>query len=606
MPLVFQKYHCFWLVLIVVIQAGVLQGQIKFEEVAILKNVTHAIEKGSIGAGVSVYDFNRDGLDDLTLGTEKGRSPGFYINTGSDFEKIPPLVDNLEEVKQILWADYDNDGDADLFIAGYQGMNHLYRNDGALSMKEITASSGLPLERREAYGACWGDYNRDGWLDLLCNFRTLPGQQRGGNKLFKNNADGTFTEVTEQAKMENEDKMPFASVFLDYNNDKWPDIYTANDKLTFNTLYENTGSGDYLDVSELTLANARMNAMCVNARDVNNDGWTDIYITNTPIGSQCLLNSGPNESIFDITFSNVAANLGITYAGGTGWGSTFFDADNDGDLDLYVCGNGIDPSIKGIHFYENINLQHFEIRKEDFEKDTFASFSNAIADFNQDGRLDIIVQNNPPARFFLWENNTSNNNNWVKIQLEGVLSNRDAIGTRIESYAGDLFQSTYTHCGFGFLGQNSAYQHIGLEEKTLLDSLVLFWPSGHIDRYYGMEPNQIYYLKEGNSTNGAIYVDEDVRIIERSEITSLENQQSDQIAAKIWPNPAANILSIQAEISLSEISIYTQDGRLIERLSFSTGKKRINHNIQSYPKGVYLIKLKRRDNLSGCLKWIKI
>ena len=233
--------------------------------------------------------------------------------------------------------------------------------------------------------------------DLLVNIHHYVDNQSGGNHLFKNNADGTFTEVTELAEMGNKERVPFASTFLDYNNDMWPDIYTANDKLTFNTLYENVGNGRFFDASEVTNSDARMNAMCVNAADVNQDGWVDIYITNTHIGGYFLENSGPRPTVTDITFTNRAEELGIAYKNGNGWSSTFFDADNDGDLDLYMCGKSSDPSVKGVHFYENIDKEYFEIITEGFEKDTFFSFSNAYGDYNMDGKLDIIVQNNEPA-----------------------------------------------------------------------------------------------------------------------------------------------------------------------------------------------------------------
>ena len=195
----------------------------------------------------------------------------------------------------------------------------------------------MSLEKHATYGACWGDYNRDGWLDLLYNVHNYNGDQTGGNHLYQNNADGTFTEVTEIAAMGNKGKVPFAAAFLDFNNDQWPDIYTANDKLTANTLYENLGNGRFYDASADTKSNARMNAMCVNAADINQDGWVDIYVTNTFVGGQLLENSGPTESILDITFRNRAPELGIDYKNGNGWSSTFFDADNDGDLDLYMC-----------------------------------------------------------------------------------------------------------------------------------------------------------------------------------------------------------------------------------------------------------------------------
>ena len=580
-------------------------AQIAFQEVALAKNVQHANQAISIGGGVSVYDFTGDGLDDLTLATNKGRMLGFYVNNGTSFDKIDPLVDNREEAKQILWADYDNDGDPDLFVAGYWGHNRLYRNDGNLNMAEVTEDVGLPMEVHAAYGACWGDYNRDGWLDLLCNFRNYyTGATRGGNRLFKNNANGTFTEVTEFAKMENSDRLPFQSTFFDYNNDQWPDIHTANDKLTFNTLYENNGNETFFDVSELTKTNARMNSMCSNTADVNNDGWTDIYVTNTPVGSQLLMNGGAHTDPTEITFEEVAEELGVTYLGGTGWGSNFFDADNDGDLDLYVSGNGIDPIIKGVHFYENIDLQYFEIIKEGFEKDTTPSFTNAIADFNLDGRLDIMVQNNAPFDFNLWENNTPTNNHWIKLKLEGVLSNRDGIGARIESYVGELYQSKFTHCGYGFLGQNSALQHIGLAQNEILDSLIISWPSGHTDHFYQLGVDQIYTIKEGMSTNGNINVADDVRIIARPVITSIDAVTAD-FEMVISPNPAHNQLFINSEKGFSKVEIIDVAGRILEEIELENSAI-FSLDVSTYTEGTYLLKVLSSDGIWQMQKWVKL
>jgi len=534
--------------LFILLSPYLASAQINFQEAAAAKNINHRIEKGGIGAGVSVYDFNQDGLDDLTLATEKGQLIGFYINTGIAFEKIPALVNNREEVKQILWADYDNDGDADLFMTSFHGQNYLYQNIGDLTLVDVTQSSGFSLEKHATYGACWGDYNRDGWLDLLYNVHNYNGDQTGGNHLYQNNADGTFTEVTEIAAMGNENRVPFASTFLDYNNDQWPDIYTANDKLTANTLYENLGNGRFYDASADTKSNARMNAMCVNAADINQDGWVDIYVTNTFVGGQLLENSGPT-------------------------------------------------------FYENIDKTHFEIITDGFEQDTFSSFSNAIGDFDADGLLDILVQNNDPAPFHLWDNQTDNNNNWIKIKLAGVLSNRDAIGTRIETYAGDLYQSNFTYCGFGFLGQNTDKHHIGLGQHTQVDSILITWPSGHIDRLYQLLPNQLYKITEGASTNNQITVAADVTIIPRQMITSIETIKP-KISLQIAPNPATAYLQIQANFKITNLTILSLTGQTIQQFSVNpTTSTKLT--IPSLTSGLYL--LKAQDDKGNYLiqKWVK-
>jgi len=579
-------------------------AQIAFKESAMDKNVHHQIKNGTIGAGVSVYDFNQDGLDDLTLATERGQFIGFYINTGTSFEAMPALIDNREEVKQILWADYDNDGDADLFVSAFYGQSYLYENQGDLTLVDVTQSSGLPLDRHAAYGANWGDFNRDGWLDLLCTYHNYAGDQTGGNSLFRNNADGTFTEVSEATNSGNTDRVPYAAAFIDFNNDQWPDIYSANDKLTFNTLYENLGNGQFYDASKDTECDARMNAMCVNAADINQDGWVDMYVTNTFVGGQLLQNSGPNPDVLDISFENRAPDLGIAYENGNGWGSTFFDADNDGDLDLYMCGNSSNPSVKGVHFYENMDKEHFEIITEGFEVDTFSSFSNAIADFDMDGTLDIIVQNNQPTHFHLWDNLTENDNHWIKIQLEGVMSNRDGIGTRIETYAADLYQSDFTYCGFGFLGQNTDKKHIGLGAHEMLDSLVLTWASGHIDRFYKLTTNQLYQITEGTSTNNEIFIAEDVTIIARPTVTSIEEIPS-TATIQLMPNPAQEQLMIQANFPIVQLTVSTLDGKIIQAISLENSEQ-FTLAVGHFEAGVYLLKIEDLNGRVAIEKLVKI
>ncbi|MEM6698309.1 MAG: FG-GAP-like repeat-containing protein, partial [Bacteroidota bacterium] len=451
--------------------------------------------------------------------------------------------------------------DADLYVVANGGINRLYKNLGDLQMQDITAESGLAMDFHYGYGAVWGDYNRDGWLDLYYASKGIIGMPDlipSYSRLFENKADGTFKEVTWQKGAADEDKLPFCSAFIDYNNDQWPDIYTAHDKLQRNTLLENLRGKEFLDVSEEANAGLRMNAMCVAPGDVNSDGWTDIYVTNTPIGSKFLLNQPQAYS-----FQEAAKAFNITFAGANGWGANFFDADNDGDLDLYVCGSGVADTVKGVHFYENIERTHFEIVREGFEKDTANSFTNAIGDFNNDGRLDIVVQNNPPHPFHFWQNQSTTQNHWIKMQLEGVLSNRDGIGTKIECYAGGDYQSRYTYCGTGFLGQNSSKIHIGLGNNALIDSLILTWSSGHIDRFYQIPSQQVLEIKEGTSTDGIIHVSPDVNIKERPVSTSTSSLFAEETQVLLFPNPSSESLQVQSANLIESIQVFDVLGQLI-------------------------------------------
>jgi hypothetical protein len=582
-----------------------VNGQIAFEEVRVDYNVVHTLGGKTIGAGVTIYDFNQDGLDDLTLGTHADRHIGFYINTGTGFELIDPLVDNVEIVKQINWVDYDNDGDPDLYVAANDGISRFYRNNGDLDLEDITEESGLPLNTHFGYGAAWGDYNRDGWLDLYYVSKGILGDPdaiRSYNRLFRNNANGTFTEQTEEANVADDGKLPFCAAFVDYNNDMWPDIYIANDKLTYNTLLENDGFGRYIDVSEATGANAKMNAMSVSPGDYNRDGWIDIYVTNTPIGSQYFHNTGvPNDNGY-IQYIDVAADLGIHFPGGNCWGANFLDADNDGDLDLYVCSSIPVPKEVSSAFYENIEGSQFiSPVVEGFAKDTTSSFSNAVGDFNNDGLLDILVQNNDPEEFYLWENRTANNNHWIKVDLEGVLSNRDGIGAKIESYSGGTYQMQFTTCGSSFLGQNSSYKHIGLGQNETLDSLIITWPTGHIDKLNNVAGDQIINVLEGSTTDGVIQIDNDVKIEEWKVITSTLAEAISSIS--LYPNPGEDQFIIDSESRIERIDIFSAQGLLVYSIDVENNSSLVDAS--DLINGAYLLKIQFKNQSVTTLKWIK-
>ncbi|MGI9543197.1 MAG: T9SS type A sorting domain-containing protein, partial [Cyclobacteriaceae bacterium] len=195
------------------------------------------------------------------------------------------------------------------------------------------------------------------------------------------------------------------------------------------------------------------------------------------------------------TFSEVSENTGVAYHG-IGWGSNFLDYDNDGDLDLYVSGSleGSDqvPSI----MYTNNGTGSFENVDVGFAGDTVISFSNAIGDVDNDGYPDVAVNNFGEYSSMVWRN-SGGTNNWIKIQLQGVQSNRDGIGTSIRAYFDNNYVSRYTHCGIGFLAQNSSYEMMGLGESESIDSLIISWPSGHVDKLINLEGNQKIKVIEG-------------------------------------------------------------------------------------------------------------
>ena len=563
------------------------------------------MDEWSVGSGVSVYDFNQDGLDDLTLGTEAGKDLGFYINEGGRFRKIDSPIENKELVKQILWVDYDNDGDPDLYVAAFDGINRLYKNKGDMQFADITEFSLLPLTVHRGYGAAFGDYNRDGWLDLYYVSRDIPGSENflNQNRLFENNADGTFKEVTLGANAGDLGKIPFCSAFIDINNDMWPDLYIANDKYSTNAMLLNNTRGGFRDIAQASKTDFRMNAMCVNAEDYNNDGWTDIYVTNTTEGSKCLVNRTPKNEQGFILFEDVADSLGITYTGNTGWGSQFFDADNDGDLDLYVSGAVPDVKKTSSAFFENVGERFVTPDIKSLRTDTTFSYANAIGDLNEDGYPDVVVQNNTPDKFFLWENYSVQKNNYLKVKLEGVKSNKDGIGSRLDIYMGDSYQTKFTKCGSGFLGQNSLVKIIGCGNYTKVDSLVVTWSSGHIDKLMDISVNQTIDIKEGESTNGEIITAPGITIkVGDLKTYSSENTYSSNLV--IYPNPGKDVLNLKSDEPFTAISVFKLDGSLVS--NYRIGKTTTETIItRSYSPGVYLIKILYEDGLYGILKWVK-
>ena len=559
-----------------------------FIDVAQEKGIDHAYGLGTAGGGVSFCDFNNDGWDDLTLATEEGQNVRFFQNNNGFFVELPSLIHNFNDTKQILWVDFDNDGDKDLFIANYRDINRLYRNDGSLNLQDVTEEAGLPTELTNTFGASWADFNRDGWLDLYYANKNLTTASQ--NFLFQNNGDGTFANVSINSGTSDEMKAPFCMAFFDYNNDNWPDIYIAHDKRRGNTLLENNSDLTFRDVSEVSRSDLKIFAMCTTIGDVNNDGWLDIYVTNTHQGNSLLINQGKYETDHSPFFIDVADDVGVGFYG-FGWGSNFLDGDNDGDLDLYVSGSQpISEGVSSLYYTNNDGV--FHQMDTGFVGDTVRSYNNAIGDFNRDGRVDIIVQN-VVSNTQLWSTDDGDNH-WMKIKLRGVVSNRDAIGARINIYAGGTHQTRYIHCGIGFLGQNSLTEIVGLGTSNSIDSIVTLWPSGHIDRLYNKEARQVIFLTEGSTTDGSIHIDRELDILSSNSI--IDGDQPE--CSHVYPNPTTGLLRIDQDIGdRSEYQILNVNGEIVDNgiLTHLNGVI----DISSFPNGLYIL-LNRESDGTFC------
>ena len=542
-------------------------SQLQFQERATDLGANFNYGTSTFGGGVSFVDFDNDGWDDLSYSSDETKKLHFLKNNSGIFSNITLQgVNHVGRAKQVLWVDYDNDGDKDLFVATIVGQNKLYENNGSMIFTDITASSGLFTNDLSTYGAAFGDIDNDGDLDLmLCNRESNVNNR---NYLYRND-NGTFVDITQSAGINMASELSFCSSMFDYDNDGDQDIYLVNDKYSYmNRLYRNNSDGTFTDVSDISGTGISIDAMSGTISDYNNDGWFDIYVTNSDLGNQLLHNNG------DGTFTNKASETGTEFFS-FAWGAVFLDADNDTSLDLYVSGvlDG-SSSMLSAAFYHNDGNQNYTIPPNiGFGTDTEKSYSNAIGDINNNGKPDIVVMNHE-SDYFLWENQTNTTNNWIKIKLEGVVSNKDGIGNRIEIHANGQSQYRYTLCGEGYLGQNSNYEFVGISDATNIDYIKVTWnKTGVVETINNIQPNQAITIQEGNG------------------VLSTTNEELQGFS--IYPNPSADgVYQINGKkSSIMKVSVFDFQGKHL--LNELTTDNQINLSVLS--NGIYILKIRIGD-----------
>ena len=540
--------------------------------------------------GISAVDYDNDGFYDLFI--PDGVSSKLFRNrrdgTFEDVTKAAGLS-GLDGVSCAVFADYDNDGCKDLFVSRTFRHNQLFHNNGDGTFKDVTRESGIG-EDSCTTAAGWADYDNDGFLDLYvgryldprkCIPTTFYSRNGEPNQLYHNNGDGTFTNVTKDAGV-GEKGLCLAVVWGDYNDDGLPDLYVVND-FGRKTLYRNNGDGTFTDVTvkSNTLAyGAGMNASFV---DYDNDGRFDYYVTHIrsehawfaesptikrymlsclkqgtwktdmPLFWEIIRQSGRDlVRVFqqmssgntllrnkgDGTFEDVTAAT-HTNPPGWFWGASFADFDNDGWQDLYATNGWIyndkdteleldflnnvvtnpklyktgvyfDPKQFGHSSWHGWERNRYLRNNGDgtFEEVGHATGTDlllnsrgvAVADFWNRGVMDMAVSASAD-RHTLLKNCVGTKRNWLQVELVGSHSNHDAVGARLTLYAGGQMQAREVVLGDGYGSQNSMRQHFGLDQHQVVEKLIVRWPtSGIVQTFEQIAVNQIVEITEGNKS----------------------------------------------------------------------------------------------------------
>ncbi|MDA0913360.1 MAG: CRTAC1 family protein [Bacteroidetes bacterium] len=468
---------------------------------------------GFLGAGVSFVDFNGDYIDDLSFADHQGDLK-FFEGTGDEagfIEVDLELPEHPHEAKMMLWGDIDNDGDQDLFVTYRLAANKLFINNGVQGFEDVSATCGINQSARKSYGASFGDYNKDGLLDLfICNY-TASQDEYPFNELYKNNGDGTFSETTSEQGLDAIGVQSFQSQWVDFNDDGLLDLHVIRDRTIYENYYfEQQGTGSLMPFIERgaeTGLDIMINCMSTSVADYDCDFDSDVYLTAFTEDMNWLLIN--EDGIFGIDDASGDVPMNDLQVDAICWAANWLDVDNNGWEDLHVA-NGFSvftnyPMVLDVYnnepdaLFYNEGGQFTESQEAQFQTTSVISFATAAGDYNRDGFPDLVSHRVGEYAQIL--RGTPNTNHWIKIWLEGTDSNRDAVGSKIRIWAGDHAQSRMTFAGENYLGQNSRWEAFGLGDATAIDSIQVTWPTGLISTFTDVVIDQHWILSEdGEST----------------------------------------------------------------------------------------------------------
>jgi len=498
-----------------------------------------------VGCGAAFIDFDNDGWLDLFVlsGTRLDGAPPGATNRLYKNNRNGTFTDVTEKAGLVRsgWAsavtvgDYDNDGFDDLFVT-YYGQNVLYRNNGNGTFTDVTEKAGLRQPGvRYGSGCTWVDYDRDGHLDLFvatylnatletlpkrgenadCRWKGVPvncgprGLPPGSVQLFRNNGNGTFTDVSRPSGVAAvSGSYPMTTVAADYDNDGWPDIYVACDS-TPSWLFRNQHDGTFRQEAlergiALSEDGVEQAGMGVAIGDYDLDGNIDIFKTHFADDTNVLYRNDGKGNFDDFT---IRAGIAVETRY-VGWGAGMVDLDNDGYPDLFVATGSVYPEIEQMLpaypfrtprlVFRNLGDGRFEELIEEAGPGVAAAHTSrgcAFGDFDNDGDVDVLVvnMNEPPS---LLRNDVTGNGHWLKVLLQGVQSNRSAIGARVIARYGGRAQAQDVTAQASFYSANDRRLHFGLGAATSAD-LTIRWPNGATENVSEVAANQLVVIREG-------------------------------------------------------------------------------------------------------------
>ncbi len=463
---------------------------------------------GYLGSGVSFADFNGDGWDDLTFGHHAG-AMRFYAGTGLDFVEVDLGIElGAAEVKSLLWADIENDGDQDLFVAVRLGPNRMFLNQGNMAFLDVSGTCGIGQTATRAYGACFGDYNADGYLDLfIANYNYNATVDFPHNELYRNNGDGTFTNVTFSSGVIGEVTVQnFQGHWVDFDGDGVLELHVVRDRHLFPNLhYVQSAPGVFANQAPQNGLNIAVDAMSSTVGDFDRDGDLDVFVTAGVEGNVLLRNNGGGFEVISNQQAYQAVRVNEVC-----WAGNWLDMDNDGWLDLHIIEGTTNyteyPAIlnqnpgKHSRMVRNVGQEGMVDHTPLMPDGPSVSFASAVGDYNNDGFADLVSHRVGTHAGVLA--GVPNGNHWIKVRPTGVVSNRDAVGARLWCWTEGEVMLRMTFCGENYLGQNSRWQIFGLGEYAVVDSLVVAYPSGIVDHYYNIPGETILTLVEGETQGG--------------------------------------------------------------------------------------------------------